>query len=92
MANYLNVLLFSLLSIKEIYGRTDHEDDNFEGVVASLWLSVVFLFQSIFVPVIISIYYLRNNHRIKDKDFNEKVGSFIEGSKRKITWKALIVP
>ena len=61
-------------------------------MVASNWLSGIFLAHCILVPIFITIYYNLNSQKINDKDFNDKVGSFVEGANRKKRWQALILP
>ena len=82
ISNYLNLLLLSLLNLVQINDRSEYKDNDFKVLIASNVLSGIFFSHCIVVPIALSIYYYSNNHRIKDKDFNEKVGSFIEGTKR----------
>ena len=82
ISNYLNVLLLSLLNLVQINGRSEYKDNDFKGLIVSNVLSVIFFSHCILVPIGLSLYYYHNDHRIKDKDFNDKVGSFIEGTKR----------
>ena len=82
ISNYLNLLLLSLLNIKEINNNEEHNDQQSKGVTASNCISIITLAHCIFVPIFISVYYIYNDHRIDDQEFNDKVGSFIEGAKR----------
>ena len=78
ITNYLNLLLLSLLNIKEI----NNNDQQSKGVIASNCMSIITLAHCILLPIIISVYYIYNDHRINDQEFNDKVGTFIAGAKR----------
>ena len=92
IANYLNICMFSLLNLKEAYISAEFQENEFKSVEASNWLSGIFLASCILVPIGVSIYYCFNSHRLNNRDFNNKVGTFIAGANRKSSLKALIVP
>ena len=77
ITNYINVLLLSLLNLIGINDNSEYNDNNYDGVVASNWFSIIFFVHCIVVPIVLSLYYYHNEHRIKDKDFDDKVGSLI---------------
>ena len=82
ITNYLNLLLLSLLNIKEINNNEEYTDQQSKGVIASNCMSIITLAHCILLPIFVSVYYIYNDHRIDDQEFNDKVGSFIEGAKR----------
>ena len=67
IANYLNVVLLSLLNLKVLDIKSMFKDDQFESIVASNWLSIIFFSLCILVPIGVSIYYYLNDHRINEK-------------------------
>ena len=74
------MLLFSLLNINEMNDQDDL-DRKFKSVAASNWLSIIFFASTFVVPIMLTNYFRRNRSRLKDEEFLDKVGKYIEGAR-----------